>query len=101
MWLGILFAMYFHEKFFKYICIIIIFIITGDLRLWVYIDDKSSGNCVCVVVKPTMTALEMTQKVLDEKNLRSDFVLHEMVLGGALQRPIHHSEHVLGKNYMP
>merc|ERR1712113_21764 len=68
---------------------------SGDLRLWVYIDDKSSGNCVCVVVKPTMTALEMTQKVLDEKNLCSDFVLHEMVLGGALQRPIHHSEHVL------
>ena len=42
-----------------------------------------------------MTAREMTQKILDEKNLSRDFVLHEMVLGGALQRPIHHSEHVL------
>ena len=67
------------------------------MRLWVYIDTKSSDNCVCVVVKPTMTALEMTQKVLKEKNLNNEqsLVLHEVVLGGALQRPIHYSEQVL------
>ena len=69
----------------------------GDLRLWVYLDTKSSGNCVCVVVKPSMTALEMTKKVLMEKGLEEDsgLVLHEAVLGGALQRPIHYSELVL------
>ena len=57
---------------------------TGDLRLWVYIDTKSSGNCVCVVAKPTMTALEMTQQVLREKRLQQDecgLVLHEAILG--------------------
>lgn len=44
-----------------------------------------------------MTALEMTQKVLEEKELSPEvgLVLHEAVLGGALQRPIHHSELVL------
>jgi len=70
---------------------------SGDLRLWVYIDTKSSGNCVCVLVKPNMTASEMTEKVLTEKNLGLDcgLVLHEVVMGGALQRPIHHTELVL------
>ena len=67
----------------------------GDLRLWVYIDTKSSGNCVCVVVKPSMTAMEMTKQVIAEKSLNDNLVLHEVVLGGALQRPIHHSELVL------
>ena len=45
-----------------------------------------------------MTAQEMTEKVLTEKNLSlnsSGLVLHEVVMGGALQRPIHHSELVL------
>ena len=45
-----------------------------------------------------MTALEMTQQVLREKGLKkdeSDLVLHEAILGGALQRPIHYSELVL------
>jgi len=71
---------------------------SGDIRLWVYIDTKSSGNCVCVVAKPTMTALEMTQQVHREKRLQQDecgLVLHEAILGGALQRPIHYSELVL------
>ena len=49
-----------------------------------------------------MTASEMTLRVLEEKNLNNhdldlDLVLHEVVLGGALQRPIHYSEQVLGK----
>jgi len=72
---------------------------SGDLRLWVYIDTKSSGNCVCVVAKPTMTAFEMTQQVLREKCMQPqdecDLTLHEAILGGALQRPIHYSELVL------
>ncbi len=44
-----------------------------------------------------MTALEMTGKVLQEKQMSSkaNLVLHEAVLNGALQRPIHHSEYVL------
>jgi hypothetical protein len=66
------------------------------MRLWVYVDTKSSGNCVCVVVKPSMTAMEMTQKVLQEKSMTDNgFLLHEVLLGGSLQRPLHHSELVL------
>jgi hypothetical protein len=38
----------------------------GDLRMWVYLDTRSSGNCVCVVVHPNMTAAEMTDCVLRE-----------------------------------
>ena len=39
---------------------------------------------MCVVAKPTMTALEMTQQVLREKRLQQDecgLVLHEAILG--------------------
>ena len=49
-----------------------LFFFSGDLRLWVYIDTKSSGNCVCVVAKPTMTAFEMTQQVNFQK--KCDFI---------------------------
>ena len=44
-----------------------------------------------------MTALEMTSKILQEKciSVEAGLVLHEAVIGGALQRPIHHSELVL------
>ena len=70
--------------------------------MWVYLDTRSSGNCICVVVHPTMTAFEMTQTVIREaKRLDDDdaasknWMLHEVVLGGMLERPIHHSEIML------
>ncbi|CAB4066894.1 ARAP1 [Lepeophtheirus salmonis] len=39
---------------------------SGDLRIWVYIDTKTSENCVGLVVQPSMKALEMTQRVLQK-----------------------------------
>ena len=73
----------------------------GDLRMWVYLDTRSSGNCVCVEVHPTMTAFEMTQcvireaKRLEEESASTNLMLHEVVLAGMLERPIHHSEIML------
>ena len=70
--------------------------------MWVYLDTKSSGNCVCVEVQPNMTAQEMTHCVLRmAKRMEGagseaqNLVLHEVILGGMMERPIHHSEIML------
>jgi len=70
--------------------------------MWVYLDTRSSGNCVCVEVQPNMTALEMTHRVVREaKRIEEgsaepqNLVLHEVILGGMMERPIHHSEIML------
>jgi len=88
--------------------------------MWVYLGTRSAGRSVCVVVHPNMTAIEMTNFVKKEANeeenkdwvccypygVFSHFaivesclfflqVLHEVVLGGELERPIHHSETIL------
>ena len=70
--------------------------------MWVYLDTRSSGNCVCVEVHPTMTAFEMTQCVFrearrleDDEAFSGDLMLHEVILDGMLERPIHHSEVML------
>lgn len=70
--------------------------------MWVYLDTRSSGNCVCVEVQPNMTALEMTHCVIKEsKRIDGDsepsqqLYLHEVILGGMMERPIHHSEIML------
>lgn len=36
--------------------------------MWVYLDTRSAGRSVCVVVHPSMTALEMTNIVKKESN---------------------------------
>ncbi|QQP38474.1 Uncharacterized protein FKW44_019052, partial [Caligus rogercresseyi] len=72
-----------------------------DLRIWVYIDTKTSENCVGLVVQPSMRALEMTQRVLQQTNRESastSHFLHEVVLEGSLERPLHHSELMLDVN---
>lgn len=68
--------------------------------MWVYLDTKSSGNCVCVEVQPNMTALEMTHCVVREAKMvdgaaSQNLILHEVILGGMMERPIHHSEIML------
>ena len=70
--------------------------------MWVYLDTRSCGNCVCVEVQPNMTALEMTYCVIREAKRmdgecgsEQNLYLHEVVLGGMMERPIHHSEIML------
>ena len=74
-------------------CIYIYFL--GDLKMWVYIDSKSGGRCVQLVVYPKMTAMEMVGIVLKEIGNpleMENHVLHEVVLQGHLERPIHYKE---------
>ncbi|XP_040570761.1 arf-GAP with Rho-GAP domain, ANK repeat and PH domain-containing protein 2 isoform X2 [Lepeophtheirus salmonis] len=73
---------------------------SGDLRIWVYIDTKTSENCVGLVVQPSMKALEMTQRVLQKTQREgvNNLFLHEVVMEGALERPLHHSEVMLDVN---
>ena len=63
--------------------------------MWVYIDSKSGGRCVQLVVYPRMTAIEMVGIVLKEIGNPLELethVLHEVVLQGHLERPIHYKE---------
>ncbi len=72
--------------------------------MFVYVDTRTSGHCVSIAVTPKMTAHELRRRALekastasctDEENFddeNDDFVLHEVVLGGAMERPIHHAE---------
>ena len=65
---------------------------SGDVRVWVYIDSKSSGKCRCLMIRPQMTALEMAREIGEEAE---DRILHEVVLQGQLERVIHHTEIIL------
>ena len=63
--------------------------------MWVYIDSKSSGRCIQIVVYPKMTGLDMARNVLREIRNPAEaenYVLHEVILQGNLERPIHHKE---------
>lgn len=63
--------------------------------MFVYIDTKTSGECVSVAVAPKMTANELQKRALRKANYDGDtssFVLHEVILGGEMERPIHYNE---------
>ena len=66
---------------------------SGDVRMWVYIDAKSSGKCKCLMVRPNMTAKEMIEEIGEGTN--GTKALHEVVLQGQLERVIHHTEVIL------
>ena len=72
---------------------------SGDIRMWIYIESRTSGDCVSLVVRPALTAGEALRQAAAEAKLVPDrldkLLLHEVVLGGALERPIHHSEKML------
>ena len=69
--------------------------LSGEVMMFVYFDTKTGGDCVSVAVTPKMTARELQRKALKKANYAGDasrFVLHEVVLRGELERPIHYKE---------
>jgi len=70
--------------------------LSGEVVMFVYFDTKSGDNSVGIAVSPKMTANELQEKAIAKFGLTRDvseeFRLHEVVLGGQLERPLHHAE---------
>ncbi len=63
--------------------------------MFVYFDTKTGGDCVSVAVTPKMTAEELQRRAIRKANYQGSvegFVLHEVILRGEMERPIHYKE---------
>ncbi|XP_041049111.1 arf-GAP with Rho-GAP domain, ANK repeat and PH domain-containing protein 3 isoform X1 [Carcharodon carcharias] len=71
----------------------------GDLIMEVYVETKMTDCCITLKVSPTMTSEELTNQVLDMKNIlageKDIWVTFEAIENGELERPLHPKEKVL------
>merc|ERR1719356_1650974 len=69
---------------------------SGDIRMWIYIESRTSGDCISLILHPSLTAGEAARVAGEEANLAKNMLdkmqVHEVVLAGALERPLHHAE---------
>ena len=72
---------------------------SGDIRMWIYMESRTSGDCVSLVLHPSLTAGDALRQAGEEAGLTGARLeamhVHEVVLGGSLERPLHHSEKLL------
>ncbi|NXI10905.1 ARAP3 protein, partial [Irena cyanogastra] len=70
----------------------------GDLIIEVYLEQKVPDCCVTLKVSPTMTAEELTNQVLEMRNVAASldvWLTFETLENGELERPLHPKEKVL------
>ncbi|XP_064527519.1 arf-GAP with Rho-GAP domain, ANK repeat and PH domain-containing protein 3 isoform X3 [Pseudopipra pipra] len=70
----------------------------GDLIIEVYLEQKLPDCCVTLKVSPTMTAEELTNQVLEMRNVAASldiWLTFEALENGELERPLHPKEKVL------
>ncbi|XP_041444701.1 arf-GAP with Rho-GAP domain, ANK repeat and PH domain-containing protein 3-like isoform X2 [Xenopus laevis] len=70
----------------------------GDLIIEVYLELKIPDCCVTLKVSPVMTAEELTNQVLDMRNISASmdvWLTFEVFENGELERPLHPKEKVL------
>ncbi|NXF26690.1 ARAP3 protein, partial [Rhodinocichla rosea] len=70
----------------------------GDLIIEVYLEQKVPDCCVTLKVSPTMTAEELTNQVLEMRNVPASldiWLTFEALENGELERPLHPKEKVL------
>uniref|UniRef100_A0A8B9CZW3 ArfGAP with RhoGAP domain, ankyrin repeat and PH domain 3 n=1 Tax=Anser brachyrhynchus TaxID=132585 RepID=A0A8B9CZW3_9AVES len=70
----------------------------GDLIIEVYLEQKLPDCCVTLKVSPTMTAEELTNHVLEMRNVATSldiWLTFEVLENGELERPLHPKEKVL------
>ncbi|XP_072256704.1 arf-GAP with Rho-GAP domain, ANK repeat and PH domain-containing protein 3 isoform X2 [Pyxicephalus adspersus] len=70
----------------------------GDLIIEVYLERKEQDCCVTLKVSPVMTAEELTNQVLDMRNIPAStdiWLTFEVFENGELERPLHPKERVL------
>ncbi len=63
--------------------------------MFVHIDTKTGDDCVSIAVTPKMSAHELHSKALKKAAYSGDsskFLLHEVILGGEMERVIHYNE---------
>ena len=57
---------------------------SGDIRMWIYIESRTSGECVSLVLHPSLTAGEAARVAGEEANLPGGALekmqVHEVVL---------------------
>eukprot|EP00088_Acartia_fossae_P043586 TRINITY_DN4594_c0_g1_i12.p1 TRINITY_DN4594_c0_g1~~TRINITY_DN4594_c0_g1_i12.p1 ORF type:complete len:244 (-),score=29.15 TRINITY_DN4594_c0_g1_i12:254-937(-) len=65
--------------------------------MWCYLDSRTAGKCVSLILHPSLTAGDAIKHVAKEAGLIDiqGLVMHEVVLGDCLERPIHYSEKLL------
>ncbi|PSN41421.1 hypothetical protein C0J52_16872 [Blattella germanica] len=69
---------------------------SGDLKIWIYLENRSSSNCVNVTIGPQKLAREVCSELCSKMSLPAhELCLEEVVCGGSLTRPLHHTERVL------
>ncbi|XP_050440642.1 arf-GAP with Rho-GAP domain, ANK repeat and PH domain-containing protein 2 [Adelges cooleyi] len=70
---------------------------SGDLKIWIYLGSKDSGNCVNVTLSPSKTAEMVCEELANKMGVCVGYLLglQEVVCNGLLIRPIHHSEFLL------
>ncbi|XP_066480097.1 arf-GAP with Rho-GAP domain, ANK repeat and PH domain-containing protein 3 isoform X2 [Tiliqua scincoides] len=70
----------------------------GDIILEVYLEQKNLDCCVTLKVSPVMTAEELTNQVLEMRNVAASldiWLTFEVLENGELERPLHPKEKVL------
>ncbi|RMB93078.1 hypothetical protein DUI87_30584 [Hirundo rustica rustica] len=70
----------------------------GDLIIEVYLEQRVPDCCVTLKVSPTMTAEELTNQVLEMRNVAASldiWLTFEALENGELERPLHPKEKVL------
>ncbi|XP_061857985.1 arf-GAP with Rho-GAP domain, ANK repeat and PH domain-containing protein 3 isoform X3 [Colius striatus] len=70
----------------------------GDLIIEVYLEQKLPDCCVTLKVSPTLTAEELTNQVLEMRNVAASldiWLTFEALENGELERPLHPKEKVL------
>ncbi|XP_067423059.1 arf-GAP with Rho-GAP domain, ANK repeat and PH domain-containing protein 3 [Emydura macquarii macquarii] len=70
----------------------------GDLIIEVYLEQKLPDCCVTLKVSPTMVAEELTNQVLEMRNVPASldiWLTFEALENGELERPLHPKEKVL------
>ncbi|XP_062986114.1 arf-GAP with Rho-GAP domain, ANK repeat and PH domain-containing protein 3 [Elgaria multicarinata webbii] len=70
----------------------------GDIILEVYLEQKNPDCCVTLKVSPTMRAEELTNQVLEMRNVAASldiWLTFEVLENGELERPLHPKEKVL------
>ncbi|KAM5173165.1 arf-GAP with Rho-GAP domain, ANK repeat and PH domain-containing protein 3 [Mantella aurantiaca] len=70
----------------------------GDLIIEVYLERKEQDCCVTLKVSPLMTAEELTNQVLDMRNIPAStdiWLTFDVFENGELERPLHPKERVL------
>nr|XP_008107206.1 PREDICTED: arf-GAP with Rho-GAP domain, ANK repeat and PH domain-containing protein 3 [Anolis carolinensis]XP_008107207.1 PREDICTED: arf-GAP with Rho-GAP domain, ANK repeat and PH domain-containing protein 3 [Anolis carolinensis]XP_016848526.1 PREDICTED: arf-GAP with Rho-GAP domain, ANK repeat and PH domain-containing protein 3 [Anolis carolinensis] len=70
----------------------------GDIILEVYLEQKNPDCCVTLKVSPVMRAEELTNRVLEMRNVAASqdiWLTFEVLENGELERPLHPKEKVL------